>query len=299
MYMEKLREYFLATRPYSFPATFAPIFIGSSFSLFYIEKFNFINFTLFLLICLLIQAGTNLFNEYYDYKSGLDKIDSQGIAGSIVKNKLSAKEVFMEAVLLYCIAFILGVILSFYTSMYLLLVGSICMLVGYIYTGGKYPIAYSPFGEIVSGFFMGTMIIVISYYLQTSFINLDVLIISIPMFILIGNMLMANSIRDLDNDKVSGRKTFAIIVGKNRAIKVMAFSYLLVYILSLLFVLIKYASFYNLLIFLTIPLAINIIAGLKNNITKEKMAPYMILSAQLTIAYGLLTSLAYILNYII
>ncbi|WP_252344720.1 MULTISPECIES: 1,4-dihydroxy-2-naphthoate polyprenyltransferase [unclassified Gemella] len=297
--MEKLREYFLATRPYSFPATFAPIFIGSSFSLFYIEKFNFINFTLFLLICLLIQAGTNLFNEYYDYKSGLDKIDSQGIAGSIVKNKLSAKEVFMEAVLLYCIAFILGVILSFYTSMYLLLVGSICMLVGYIYTGGKYPIAYSPFGEIVSGFFMGTMIIVISYYLQTSFINLDVLIISIPMFILIGNMLMANSIRDLDNDKVSGRKTFAIIVGKNRAIKVMAFSYLLVYILSLLFVLIKYASFYNLLIFLTIPLAINIIAGLKNNITKEKMAPYMILSAQLTIAYGLLTSLAYILNYII
>lgn len=53
---------------------------------------------------------------------------------------------------------------------------------------------------------MGTVIISIAFYLQTNFINFDVVLISIPMFILIGDILLANNIRDLDNDKLSGRK---------------------------------------------------------------------------------------------
>ena len=59
------------------------------------------------------------------------------------------------AILLYMVSLILGIILTLMTSYYIFLVGIICMLTGYFYTGGKYPIAYSPFGEIVSGLFYG------------------------------------------------------------------------------------------------------------------------------------------------
>ena len=218
---------------------------------------------------MLIQTATNLFNEYYDYKYGLDKIDSEGISGSIVKGNLSPREVMVGALILYSLAFILGLILTFMTSLYVLLVGLVCMLAGYFYTGGKYPIAYSPFGEVVSGFFMGTIIIALSFYFQTEYVNADIIVVSLPLFIMIGAILLANNIRDLDNDKESGRRTYAILVGRNNAIKTMAISFIVVYLLNVLFIVTKYASWWNLLVFVTIPLAIKIIIGFSENNHKK------------------------------
>ena len=298
MNKSKLKEFFMCTRPHSYPASIAPVLFGATYALGYEIKFSILKFILFLLACLLIQAATNLFNEYYDYKHGLDKIDSEGISGSIVKGNLSPREVMVGALVLYALAFVLGLILTFITSFYVLLVGLVCMLAGYFYTGGKYPIAYSPFGEVVSGFFMGTIIIALSFYFQTGYVNADIIVVSIPLFIMIGAILLANNIRDLDNDKESGRRTYAILVGRNNAIKTMAISFIVVYLLNVLFIVTKYASWWNLLVFVTIPLAIKIIKGFSANNHKTTMAPFMVLTAKLTIFVGFIMSLANILKYL-
>ena len=288
----------MCTRPHSYPASIAPVLFGATYALGYEIKFSILKFILFLLACLLIQAATNLFNEYYDYKHGLDKVDSEGISGSIVKGNLSPKEVMNGALVLYALAFVLGIILTFMTSIYVLLVGLVCMLVGYFYTGGKYPIAYSPFGEVVSGFFMGTIIIALSFYFQTGYVNTDIVVVSLPLFIMIGAILLANNIRDWDNDKESGRKTYAILVGRNNAIKTLASGFVVVYLLNILFIVTKYVSWYNLLVLVTIPLAIKIIKGFSTNNNKKTMAPFMVLTAKLTIFVGFIMSLANILKYI-
>ena len=298
MNKSKLKEFFMCTRPHSYPASIAPVLFGATYALGYEIKFSILKFILFLLACLLIQAATNLFNEYYDYKHGLDKVDSEGISGSIVKGNLSPREVMVGALVLYALAFVLGLILTLMTSFYVLLVGLVCMLAGYFYTGGKYPIAYSPFGEVVSGFFMGTIIIALSFYFQTGYVNADIIVVSLPLFIMIGAILLANNIRDLDNDKESGRRTYAILVGRNNAIKTMAISFIVVYLLNVLFIVTKYASWWNLLVFVTIPLAIKIIKGFSANNNKKTMAPYMVLTAKLTIFVGFIMSLANILKYI-
>ena len=298
MNKSKLKEFFMCTRPHSYPASIAPVLFGATYALEYEIKFSILKFILFLLACLLIQAATNLFNEYYDYKHGLDKVDSEGISGSIVKGNLSPKEVMVGALVLYALAFVLGLILTFMTSIYVLVVGLVCMLAGYFYTGGKYPIAYSPFGEVVSGFFMGTIIIALSFYFQTGYVNADIIIVSLPLFIMIGAILLANNIRDLDNDKESGRRTYAILVGRNNAIKTMAGSFIIVYLLNILFIVTKYVSWWNLLVFVTIPLAIKIIKGFSLNNHKKTMAPYMVLTAKLTIFVGFIMSLANILKYL-
>ena len=299
MNKSKLKEFFMCTRPHSYPASIAPVLFGATYALGYEIKFSILKFILFLLACLLIQAATNLFNEYYDYKHGLDKIDSEGISGSIVKGNLSPREVMVGALVLYALAFVLGLILTFITSFYVLLVGLVCMLAGYFYTGGKYPIAYSPFGEVVSGFFMGTIIISLSFYFQTGYINADIIVVSLPLFIMIGAILLANNIRDLDNDKESGRRTYAILVGRNNAIKTMAISFIVVYLLNVLFIVTKYASWWNLLVFVTIPLAIKTIKGFSTNNHKTTMAPFMVLTAKLTIFVGFIMSLANILKYLL
>ena len=298
MNKSKLKEFFMCTRPHSYPASIAPVLFGATYALGYEIKFSILKFVLFLLACLLIQAATNLFNEYYDYKHGLDKVDSEGISGSIVKGNLSPREVMVGALVLYALAFILGLILTFMTSLYVLLVGLVCMLAGYFYTGGKYPIAYSPFGEIVSGFFMGTIIISLSFYFQTGYVNADIIVVSLPLFIMIGAILLANNIRDLDNDKESGRRTYAILVGRNNAIKTLASSFVVVYLLNIVFAVIKYVSWHNLLVLVTIPLAIKIIKGFSTNNHKTTMAPFMVLTAKLTIFVGFIMSLANILKYL-
>ena len=298
MNKSKLKEFFMCTRPHSYPASIAPVLFGATYALGYEIKFSILKFILFLLACLLIQAATNLFNEYYDYKHGLDKIDSEGISGSIVKGNLSPREVMVGALVLYALAFVLGLILTFITSFYVLLVGLVCMLAGYFYTGGKYPIAYSPFGEVVSGFFMGTIIISLSFYFQTGYVNTDIIVVSLPLFIMIGTILLANNIRDLDNDKESGRRTYAILVGRNNAIKTLASCFVVVYLLNIVFAVTKYVSWYNLLVLVTIPLAIKIIKGFGANNNKKTMAPFMVLTAKLTIFVGFIMSLANILKYI-
>ena len=298
MNKSKLKEFFMCTRPHSYPASIAPVLFGATYALGYESKFSILKFILFLLACLLIQAATNLFNEYYDYKHGLDKVDSEGISGSIVKGNLSPKEVMVGALVLYALAFGLGLILTFMTSVYVLLVGLVCMLAGYFYTGGKYPIAYSPFGEVVSGFFMGTIIISLSFYFQTGYVNADIIVVSLPLFIMIGAILLANNIRDLDNDKESGRRTYAILVGRNNAIKTLANSFVVVYFLNIVFAVTKYVSWYNLLVLATIPLAIKIIKGFSANNDKKTMAPFMVLTAKLTIFVGFIMSLANILKYL-
>ena len=298
MNKSKLKEFFMCTRPHSYPASIAPVLFGATYALGYEIKFSILKFILFLLACLLIQAATNLFNEYYDYKHGLDKIDSEGISGSIVKGNLSPREVMVGALVLYALAFVLGLILTFLTSFYVLLVGLVCMLAGYFYTGGKYPIAYSPFGEVVSGFFMGPIIIALSFYFQTGYVNTDIIVVSIPLFIMIGAILLANNIRDLDNDKESGRRTYAILVGRNNAIKTLASSFVVVYLLNIVFAVIKYVSWHNLLVLVTIPLAIKIIKGFSTNNHKTTMAPFMVLTAKLTIFVGFIMSLANILKYL-
>lgn len=138
-----------------------------------------------LLACLLIQAATNMFNEYYDYKKGLDDHESVGIGGAIVRNGMSPELVLRLAIAFYILAAILGLFLAANSSFWLLPVGLVCMAVGYLYTGGPFPISWTPFGELFSGVFMGMFIIVIAFFIQTGNIQSYVIWLSVPIVITI------------------------------------------------------------------------------------------------------------------
>src|SRR5699024_9639021 len=133
-----------------------------------------------LIASMLIQAATNMFNEYYDFARGLDNEQSVGIGGTIVRDGIKPQTVLNLAFIFFGIAMLLGVYICLMTSWWIALVGLVCMLFGYLYTGGPIPIAYTPFGELFAGFLMGTVIIAISYYIQTLTIASHMLWISVP-----------------------------------------------------------------------------------------------------------------------
>src|SRR5699024_12225323 len=100
--------------------------------------------------------------------------------------------------------------------------GAASMVVGYLYAGARYSIAYTPFGEITAGFLMGTRMVAISYFIRAGHVTSEIILISVPIAILIGTIMLANNIRDLENDKLSGRNTIAILLGHKKAVKLFA-----------------------------------------------------------------------------
>jgi 1,4-dihydroxy-2-naphthoate octaprenyltransferase len=177
-----------------------------------------------LVASVLIQAATNMFNEYFDYVKGLDTADSVGIAGAITQDGVHPRTVLYCAIALFVLATLLGVYICAASSWWLAAIGAGCMLVGYLYTGGPYPIAATPFGELFAGGFMGGGIVLISCFIQQGFVTPRDVAASVPNAILIAAILTANNIRDRVGDQESGRRTLAILLGHRRAVWLLALS---------------------------------------------------------------------------
>ena len=282
-------------RPHTLTAGFVPVLIGTM----YARLDHPLDWGLFLAMmfaALLIQAATNMFNEYYDWKRGLDHAESVGIGGAIVRHGVNPATIMKIAFTFYGVAFLLGIYICANTSWWILVIGAVAMLFGYLYTGGPYPIAYSPFGEVVAGTFMGYVIIAISYYLQAGEMTLDVLWISIAPSILIANILTANNIRDLDNDKHAGRKTFSILLGKKVSIAVLAILYGVVFVWLLMMPLLSITPFWTAIAFGALPKAIQAIEGLSRGATPSEMMPGMIAAAKTNTIFGLLFAIGLLLS---
>ena len=143
---------------------------------------------------------------------------------------MSPKLVMNIAIAFYIIAALLGIFLAIQSSFWIIPVGIVCMAIGYLYTGGPIPISWTPFGELFSGLFMGMIIIVLSFFIQTGNVQGYAFWISIPIVITIGLINMANNIRDRVKDKESGRKTLPILLGKRASVIFMAAMYIVAYV---------------------------------------------------------------------
>lgn len=285
-------------RPHTLSAAFIPVFIGTASALF-VTTIDIPLFFVMLLACLLIQAGTNMINEYFDFKRGLDTAESVGIGGAIVRDGIKANTVLRLAFIFFGIATLLGVYISMSSSWWIALIGTICMTAGYFYTGGPVPIAYTPFGELVAGLFMGLIIILLSFYIQTGTITATIILISVPISILVGAILLANNIRDLDGDKENGRKTLAILIGRKNAITFLALMFITSYIWIIALIFVDLASVWSLLVLISIPKAIQATKGFIGKTQPIQMMPAMKATAQTNIHFGFLLSIGLIVSYIV
>ena len=144
---------------------------------------------------------------------------------------------------------------------------------------------------------MGLIIILISFFIQTGNVTLGSLLISGPTSILIGTILMANNIRDLTDDKAHGRKTLAILLGHKRAVSFLTGMLALSYLWLLGLISCGLLSYWALLVFASLPRALQAIKGFKGKTTAEQMMPAMVATAQTNTIFGLLLVLALVLQY--
>ena len=261
-----------------------------------------IHFPLFfamLIASIFIQMATNMFNEYYDFKRGLDTEQSIGIGGTIVRNGVKPKTVLNLAFMLYGISILIGIYICMETSWMLAVVGGISMMIGYFYTGGPYPIAYTPFGELFSGVVMGMLLILIAFYIQTGTVTTEAVLLSIPSMLLVAGIMMSNNIRDLEGDKEGGRKTLAILVGRSNAITILMLFFIVSYVWIVALILFGHLTPWALLIFLSIKKPVSAIAVFRKNHLPIHVMPAMKNTAITNTLFGLLLGIGILIGHLL
>lgn len=295
---KKWQIWWQLTRPHTLTAAFVPVLLGSALAI-YETSLDAGLFIAMMVASLFLQIATNMFNEYYDFKRGNDTAESVGIGGAIVREGIKPHVVLNSALGLYGASILIGIYICMNSSWWLAAVGLLGMAIGYLYTGGPLPIAYTPFGEIISGFVMGMLLILISFFIQTGTVTTTSVLVAIPSLLLVGGIMLSNNIRDLDGDKEFGRKTLAILIGRPKAVKLLATMFIVSYIWVFILIVMQIVSPWLALVVLSAPKPINAIKGFKGKTIAYEMVPAMKNTAQTNTVFGLLLSIGLLIGYIL
>ncbi len=212
-----LRRWWQLARPFSLTAAVVPVLAGTAFAALD-DGFRALPFLAMLLASVLIQAGTNMFNEYYDYVRGVDTPQSVGIAGALVSGDMPPWQVLAGALGCFAGALALGTYLIAAAGPMMLVGGALSAFAGFVYSGGPRPVSSTPFGEAEVFVFMGPMIVALAYYAQAEDLAWTPLYGSLPVACLVAAILLANNIRDVVGDGERGRRTLAVALGRDAAI---------------------------------------------------------------------------------
>lgn len=277
-------------RPHTLTASFVPVLIGSVLA-YPTEHFSISLSVMMLLASMLLQSAVNMFNEYYDYRRGLDHEASVGIGGAIVRKEMRPERVFQLAILCVGLALCIGIQIMRQSSWQILPWGLGCIAVGYLYSGGLYPLSATPFGELAAGSCMGLGIIAIAYFIQALTLPPMVFLIAVAPSVMIGAILMANNIRDFDDDRAHGRKTLAVLFGRRQAIWILAAMFLFAYFWTLALATAQQTSPWTLLVLLSLPKAIQAVVRFRQGSCSQDLMPAMVATAQANTLFGLLLAI--------
>ncbi|WP_298706456.1 1,4-dihydroxy-2-naphthoate octaprenyltransferase [uncultured Veillonella sp.] len=250
-------QFYRLSRPRTLTAAFSPVILGATYGSTMHESVHpwylALLYVLMVLVCVMsAQIAANIWNEYFDFKSGLDLNQVIGNSGSIVKEGISPSRIKKLGYVFSLAPLIIGIILAAIISWWFIPIGAICILISLFYSGGPKPISRTPYGELASGVAMGFAIVCITAYTITGTLYWDFIIPAIPSTILIGNIMMTNNLRDFSNDQAHGRRTLVIRLGKDRGIALLRMLFIGASLWLVLWILLGYLPYYVLLAFISL-----------------------------------------------
>ena len=216
----KLLFWFDATRPKTLLASIAPVLIGLAVS--YSDNNMSIPrpfVAVLTIVCaLLIQIGSNISNDLFDFINGADNADRVGPNRAAQSGLLSEKELARGIIIVFALAVLIGSYLFFISlSPAIIAIGIFSIAMAILYTGGPYPLGYFGLGDVLVFIFFGIIPVQGTYLLQLDAWSYSGLIYGILIGFVATSILVVNNLRDIDTDKKAGKYTLAVIFGKRFA----------------------------------------------------------------------------------
>ncbi|MDQ3265210.1 MAG: 1,4-dihydroxy-2-naphthoate polyprenyltransferase [Myxococcota bacterium] len=208
-----LKTWLLAIRPRTLTAAIVPVMIGSALA-FGDGRGQWLPAVAALLGALLIQIGTNLTNDYYDFKKGADTHERLGPVRVTQAGLISPQTVLLAAVASFAAALVIGLYLVAVAGWPVVLIGMASLLSGYAYTGGPYPLAYNGLGDVFVFVFFGFVAVGGTYFVQALGLPPKALLAAVPVGALGTAILVVNNLRDATTDVKAGKRTLIVRFGE-------------------------------------------------------------------------------------
>jgi len=215
--MSDLKLWIKGARLRTLPLAVAPILIGAG-TADLAKKFDLGYVLLALAVALFLQIGVNYSNDYSDGIRGTDD-NRKGPARLTGGGFVPPKQVRNVAFASFAIAAAFGLVITVLTQQWWFVgVGVVCILAAWFYTGGKKPYGYAGLGEVIVFIFFGLVATIGTDYIQT----LEVTFLSVLGGAAAGcfatAVLLINNIRDIETDRLSGKKTLSTRIGKTASL---------------------------------------------------------------------------------
>lgn len=208
-----VRVWYLAARPWTLPASLAPIIVGSAVA-WHEGGFHFLTALMALLTALLLQIAANFANDAIDFKRGTDTEARVGPTRITSAGYVSYEGVMRATAIALGLAVLTGLYLVYRGGWPFLLLGLFAVVAAVAYTGGPFPISYLGLGEIFVFLFFGLIAVTGTAYLQTGEITALSLWASLIPGALIVGILIINNYRDLEGDRIANKRTVAVRIGR-------------------------------------------------------------------------------------
>ena len=284
--MTSVSKWVAGARPRTLVAAIAPVMVATTFAG---TQWSPLRALLALIVSLALQIGVNYANDYSDGIRGTDdsRIGPMRLTASGLAKPGAVKA---AAVISFLIAAFAGLVLAGLTSWWLILVGALSINAAWGYTGGNKPYGYKGLGEVAVFLFFGVVATVGSYYVQTEELNLQILIISIPMGALACAILAINNLRDRAQDEIVGKKTLAVRLGDKGARRL----YIGLLLSAHLFALLTLKPT-TLLTLLAAPLTLGLVRGVSGGATGAALIPYLAKTGKLQLVFAALFALGLVI----
>jgi 1,4-dihydroxy-2-naphthoate octaprenyltransferase len=209
----RLSAWIMASRPRTLSLSVTPVFVGAALAWAVEGQVAWRALLAALIASAFIQIGTNLHNDASDAKRGGDGPDRVGPPRATASGLLDGTAVNRAACACFAVAAFLGCYLIWVGGWPIFLLGLLSILSGWAYTGGPWPIAYTPLGELFVVAFFGVGAVCGTYWLCTAALPPVTLEAGLAVGCLTGAVLLVNNYRDAVADARVGRRTLAIVAG--------------------------------------------------------------------------------------
>lgn len=208
-----LSTWILAARPKTLAAAFIPVAVGTALA--YSDGvFDAIPASVALICAVLIQIGTNFANDYYDFKKGADTVTRVGFERATASGKISPSAMLTATLITMLIAFLLGLYLVWHAGWIVLLIGVLSLIFGVAYTGGPFPLGYNGLGDVFVFIFFGLVAVMTTYYVQALEWSFLTFWAALAVGALATNILVVNNLRDVEQDRLAGKRTLGVLLGE-------------------------------------------------------------------------------------
>jgi len=285
-HISNFKSWLLAARPKTLVAAIAPVLIGAAYASRFVPTDWFI-FACILLSAVFIQIGTNLSNDYGDYRKGADTGTRVGPVRVTQSGLIKPEHVRAGFIIAYGLAVLFSVPLIMKGGWPILLIGATGIWAGWAYTNGPFPLGYNGLGELFVLFFFGILAVAGTSFLLTGQWLAESFGIGLVPGLHASAILVANNVRDIDTDRAAGKRTLAAALGRKFGRIEFTLFLLIPYVIPVML----YFQHYDhriLLPFLTIPLLIRPLGLVWSKTDPVSLIRALGATAMLQLIFGLL-----------